>query len=99
MLKRLSLIGALLLIVSGAAQAAMCRSTYTDLRCSINCENQFIICKSVSYDAAVCQNAYNSCMASCIRCSPYISPYLGSVTPAEPTLGEKIFGAQLGKTE
>ncbi|GEM_PF-2111740 len=100
MLKRLLLIGAILFAVSSAAQAAMCRSTYMDYYCTIECENQFIICKSMSYYAAACQNAFDSCKASCVRCMPYL-PSLQQVGQAvtEPTFGEKIFGPWASRTE
>lgn len=56
-------------IFSGAASAAIGSNCYqqTSLLCEIRCENQFIVCKSTSYEAAPCQNAYNACRASCTK--------------------------------
>lgn len=54
-------------VFAGAASAAVspyCHQV-TDFQCTLRCYNGFIVCKSTSYEAAPCQNAYNACVAGC----------------------------------
>ena len=56
-------------VFAGAASAAVspyCHKVL-DFNCSIRCENNFIICKSTSYEAKPCQDGYNACMAGCYK--------------------------------
>ncbi len=99
MLKRLFFLGASFCLSSAAQSAMVCDYKYTDFWCTMQCENQFIICKSVSYVASVCQNAYNACVASCVRCGTFgVKQTIGSAM-TEPTFGEKILGRQVSKAD